>query len=137
MNVDRCVICGEIIPEGQQVCSCCIKKFDTPKRNDPLVFICSPYRGKTPDEVNLNTARAERHCRLAYILGYIPFAPHLYFTRFLADNSETERMDGMAMGKVIMLQCSEVWVFGDKITDGMKSEIAYAEAHSIPVKYLK
>lgn len=101
-----------------------------------LVFICSPYRGETPDEVQKNTRNAEWYCRLAYTLGYIPFAPHLYFTRFLADNCETERKDGMAMGKVIMLQCAELWVFGDKISDGMRSEIAYAEAHSIPVKYL-
>ena len=101
-----------------------------------LVFICSPYRGETPDEVQQNTRNAEWYCRLAYTLGYIPFAPHLYFTRFLADNCETERKDGMAMGKVIMLQCAELWVFGDKISDGMRSEIAYAEAHSIPVKYL-
>ena len=101
-----------------------------------LVFICSPYRGETPDEVQQNTRNTEWYCRLAYTLGYIPFAPHLYFTRFLADNCETERKDGMAMGKVIMLQCAELWVFGDKISDGMRSEIAYAEAHSIPVKYL-
>lgn len=137
MNENRCVICGDIIPEGRQLCpSCWGKQFDLTAQKKQLVFICSPYRGETPDEVQQNTRNAEWYCRLAYTLGYIPFAPHLYFTRFLADNCETERKDGMAMGKVIMLQCAELWVFGDKISDGMRSEIAYAEAHSIPVKYL-
>lgn len=137
MNNNRCVICGDIIPEGRQLCpSCWSKQFDLTAQKKQLVFICSPYRGETPDEVQQNTRNAEWYCRLAYTLGYIPFAPHLYFTRFLADNCETERKDGMAMGKVIMLQCAELWVFGDKISDGMRSEIAYAEAHSIPVKYL-
>ena len=110
--------------------------FTNSSQKKQLVFICSPYRGETPDELQRNTRNAEWYCRLAYTLGYIPFAPHLYFTRFLADNCETERKDGMAMGKVIMLQCAELWVFGDKISDGMRSEIACAEAHSIPVKYL-
>lgn len=137
MNENRCVICGDIVPEGRQLCpSCWSKQFDLTAQKKQLVFICSPYRGETPDEVQQNTRNAKWYCRLAYTLGYIPFAPHLYFTRFLADNCETERKDGMAMGKVIMLQCAELWVFGDKISDGMRSEIAYAEAHSIPVKYL-
>ena len=127
MNENRCVICGDIIPEGRQLCpSCWSKQFDLTAQKKQLVFICSPYRGETPDEVQQNTRNAEWYCRLAYTLGYIPFAPHLYFTRFLADNCETERKDGMAMGKVIMLQCAELWVFGDKISDGMRSEIAYA-----------
>jgi hypothetical protein len=26
MAVDRCVICGEIVPEGMQVCPACMKK---------------------------------------------------------------------------------------------------------------
>jgi hypothetical protein len=26
-NVDRCVMCGEIVPEGTQVCKTCIKKI--------------------------------------------------------------------------------------------------------------
>lgn len=26
--VDRCLICGEVIPEGSQVCTACIKKYD-------------------------------------------------------------------------------------------------------------
>ena len=25
-NVDRCVICGEIVPEGTQVCKACLEK---------------------------------------------------------------------------------------------------------------
>lgn len=92
MNENRCVICGDIVPEGRQLCpSCWSKQFDLTAQKKQLVFICSPYRGETPDEVQQNTRNAEWYCRLAYTLGYIPFAPHLYFTRFLADNCETER----------------------------------------------
>lgn len=27
-DADRCLICGEIIPEGSQVCTACQKKYD-------------------------------------------------------------------------------------------------------------
>ena len=28
MNADRCLICGEVIPEGSQVCTDCMKKYE-------------------------------------------------------------------------------------------------------------
>ena len=28
MNADRCLICGEVIPEGSQVCTACMKKYE-------------------------------------------------------------------------------------------------------------
>ena len=27
-DVDRCLICGEVIPEGSQVCTACRNKYD-------------------------------------------------------------------------------------------------------------
>lgn len=138
MNENRCIVCGDIVPEGRQVCPSCLVNYHMiADQKKQLVFICSPYRGKTPEETQQNIIKAKWYCRLAYALGHIPFAPHLYFTHFLLDNCETERKDGMAMGKVIMLQCAEVWVCGEKISDGMQSEITYAKAHSIPIKYFK
>ena len=45
----------------------------------PKVFICSPFRG----EVYKNIVNAKKYCRFAVDSGYIPFAPHLFFPRFL------------------------------------------------------
>lgn len=28
MNADHCLICGDIIPEGTQVCTTCMKKYE-------------------------------------------------------------------------------------------------------------
>ena len=33
--IDRCVCCGDIIPEGRQVCSTCEKHFDNPATHCP------------------------------------------------------------------------------------------------------
>ena len=88
------------------------------------VFICSPYRG----DVEGNTKKARKYCKLAVEHGYIPFAPHLFFTQFLNDDMPDERTAGIKMGIEMLLSCDEVWVFGEE-TEGMKKEIQFAVEH--------
>jgi hypothetical protein len=96
-----------------------------------MVFVCSPYRG----DVVANIAFAKRCCLEVIKAGKTPFAPHLYFTQFLDDDIPEERERGINCGLEVLSHCSEIWVFGDKITDGMLAEIDYAEQHGIVVKY--
>ena len=52
------------------------------------IFVCSPYRptSKTEecrkDELMANINRAKTACRILTTLGFLPMAPHLYFTQF-------------------------------------------------------
>lgn len=94
------------------------------------VFICSPYKGDI--EKNINVAR--RICRVATEMGYLPIAPHLYFTQFL--NEDKDRWLGMDMGIDLLRKCSEIWVVGEKITEGMMEEIRAARCDNIPIKYV-
>ena len=88
----------------------------------PIVYICSPYSGDV--EKNVNTAR--RYSRFDVDQGYIPLAPHLLFPQFLDDNDESERALGLFFGNALMSKCAEVWVFGDRISAGMETEIRRA-----------
>lgn len=97
------------------------------------VFICSPYRGAEEKNVWL----AARYARFAYESGYLPIAPHMYFPQFLRDYIPKERITGIELGLALMMECKEVWVFGDRISEGMRMEISYAERHRIPVRYFK
>lgn len=97
----------------------------------PIVFVCSPLRG----DVCTNTRRARLYCRFAVKKGYLPIAPHLLFPQFMNDAVEDEREIGIHMGLVLMTKCSEVWVFGEKITEGMSREIKKAKWRGIPVRY--
>ena len=97
----------------------------------PIVFVCSPYAG----DVERNEANALRYCRMAYERGYLPIAPHLYFPRFLNDNEQAEREDGMFMGRVLLTKCVEIWVFGESISSGMAQEITKADTRAMPVRY--
>jgi hypothetical protein len=106
------------------------------------VFVCSPYRpqSKDPkvarDQLSVNIERAKLACRLLAKLGYLPLAPHLYFTGFLDDADAAEREEGMTLGMEWLAQSDEVWAFGDEVSEGMAKEISYAKELGIPVRML-
>jgi len=96
-----------------------------------LIYVCSPYRG----DVELNVARACRYCRFVYTQGAVPFAPHLHNTQFLDDCIPNEREAGILLGLHMLQYCDELWIFGDKLTEGMASELKAARQRNITVKY--
>ena len=97
----------------------------------PIVYICSPYAG----DVETNVQKARRYCRFAVDKGYIPIAPHLLFTQFLNDDNPKERQLGIFFGNAVMSKCSEVWVFGEHISNGMEAEIKRAKWKNYPLRY--
>ncbi len=88
----------------------------------PVVYICSPYAG----DMERNTEAARKYSRFAVDQGYIPIAPHLLFPQFLHEDDPDERELGHFFGSAVMSKCAEVWVFGNKITDGMAADIRRA-----------
>lgn len=82
-----------------------------------------------------NIEKARRYCRFAVDEGYIPIAPHLLFPQFLNDDKRVEREMGLHFGNVLMSHCSEVWVFGEFISDGMAEEIKRAKRKNYLIRY--
>ena len=107
------------------------EKAKTRAANRPLVFICSPYAG----DVKQNVKNARRYSRFAVEQGAIPVTPHLLYTQFMDDNDKAERELGLLFGKVLLSKCDEVWVFGNKLSSGMKQETVKARTWGKPVKY--
>lgn len=97
----------------------------------PIVYICSPYAG----DIEANVAAARRYSRFAVKTGFIPIAPHLLFPQFLNDSDPNERKLGLFLGNVLMSKCSEVWVFGERISTGMEAEINQAKSKHYPLRY--
>ena len=97
----------------------------------PIVYICSPYAG----DVEKNVAAAQSYSRFAVDKGYIPVAPHLLFPQFLNDSNPKERQLGLFFGNALMSKCSEVWVFGDRISSGMEAEIRRAKWKNYRLRY--
>lgn len=95
----------------------------------PLVYIASPFAG---DEEK-NVENTLRYCRFAIDSGAIPWAPHLFLPRFMSETHE--RDEAMFMNMVYLGRCEEIWVFGDRITDGMAAEIARAKKRQMPIRF--
>ena len=106
------------------------------------IFVCSPYRplAETEEsrkvELESNLHRAKTACRILTTLGFMPLAPHLYFTTFLEDEVKRERENGIRLGLQWLEEADEVWVFGDTISEGMAVEIARAKELAKPVRNL-
>lgn len=77
--------------------------------------------------------RARKYCRFAVCRGAVPVAPHLLFPQFL--DERTERELALSMGLELLERCSQVWVFGRRISEGMRSEIARAGKRKIKIRY--
>lgn len=100
-------------------------------RDSPIIYVCSPYSG----DKKKNVKKAKQYCRYVMRHGGIPLAPHLYFPRFISE--EIEREIALCMDMRLLQLCQELWVFGIKISSGMRREICCAEELGIPVKYIR
>ncbi|MGR5911143.1 DUF7768 domain-containing protein [Bacillus pacificus] len=65
----------------------------------------------------------------------IPIAPHLMFPQFMDDENPEERELSIFMDIVLMGKCSEVWVLGNTISNGMAREIEVAKKRRQTVRY--
>ena len=97
----------------------------------PLVYVASPFAGDT----EYNIARARGYCRFAVAEGAIPIAPHLLYPQFMDDDDKEQRELGLFFALVLLGKCDELWVFGNKISKGMKAEIAKAKKRGMPIKF--
>ena len=131
MNVEKFNSEGYYDPTAYEAL-CAIEKEERALRAfRPIVFICSPYAG----EVEKNILAAKYYSRFAVDKGYIPIAPHLLFPQFLNDADPNERQLGLFFGDALMSKCSEVWVFGSRISAGMETEIKRAKWKNYRLRY--
>ena len=96
----------------------------------PKVYICSPFAGDT----EANVENALKYCRFAIDKGKLPIAPHCYFPRFLDDGNAAERELGMSFALRLLYDCREIWVFGARISEGMKREILAAKWKGVRIQ---
>ncbi|MHB1154531.1 MAG: DUF7768 domain-containing protein [Eubacteriales bacterium] len=131
MNIDKYNAEGYYDPTAYEALTKIEKEEHTLRAFKPIVYICSPFSG----DVKRNIKAAQAYSRYAVEQGYIPIAPHLLFPQFLNDDDPDERALGLIFGNVIMGKCSEVWVFGSRISTGMEAEINRAKWKKYRLRY--
>jgi hypothetical protein len=103
-----------------------------------LVYLESPYAGKTKIEVKRNLCYARQCMRDCLDRQEAPFASHLLYTQpgILDDKDLGERARGIAAGLVWSSCAALTVVYVDHgITDGMREGIARAVADGRPIEY--
>lgn len=108
-----------------------IEKEEKQRTKKKIVFICSPFAG----DIEGNTRRARRYGRFAVTEKAVPIIPHLMYPQFLEEDDPEERQLGIDMGLTLLRKCNELWVFGNRISSGMRLEIARAKTWNIPIRY--
>lgn len=101
-----------------------------------IYYICSPYKGSTPEQVQKHIEYAKELTREVLLHGYCAVTPHLYITNCLNDSDQHERWIGRRAGIELLGKCDAVVVgqlYG--ISEGMKEEIKRAKEWNIPIFY--
>ena len=94
------------------------------------VYICSPLGGAVEE----NLERVKQFARFAFGQGVVPVVPHFY-ALCLDDSDPKERALALRAGQSLLWLCDELWVFGNRITRGMRDELSFARHLNIPVKW--
>lgn len=131
MSIDKYNAEGYYDPTAYEAMTVIEKEERALRSFRPIVYICSPYAGDTENNVKF----AQEYSRFAVDKGYIPIAPHLLFPQFMNDTDPTERKLGLFFGNALMSKCSEVWVFGERISAGMEAEIKRARWKNYRLRY--
>ena len=98
---------------------------------EKLVYIASPYAG----DLENNIAFAKAACRYAVKQGCAPVAAHLLYPQLLDDSIPEERELGIRMGLRVLEACDELWICGERLSQGMQAEYRKAKALGMPVQY--
>ncbi len=93
------------------------------------VYICSPLGG----DIDRNLQRVKRYTEYALKCGTAPVVPHFY-ALCLDDNDPKEREIGLTAGLSLLWFCDELWLFGNLITEGMRSELAFCRNLNICIR---
>lgn len=92
------------------------------------VFICSPYRGYEKK----NMGRASECAKFARGYGHPAIVPHFLYPQFLDDVPDCVCPDENDFEVKSLLCCGQIWIFGNRISAGMKEEIRKAKEYRIP-----
>lgn len=105
------------------------KKCLEAKRSKERAYICSPLRADTIEDFMLNMRAAKAYMYYALVKMDLPArAPHAFLPMLLCDAVPKERETALQFGLKLLEMSDTVLVCGNRISEGMLGEIAYAAA---------
>ena len=89
------------------------------------VYICAPF--------SWDVEQARRYTEYALRCGVAPVTPHFY-ALCLNESVPKDHKLGRAAGRSLLWLCDELWIFGDRVTDGMRAEIQFCKHLNIRIR---
>jgi hypothetical protein len=95
------------------------------------VFIAHPIAG----DIRENVKKVLAICEAVHTKDIVPVVPYLVSLQYLDDTVREDR----ELGVIANLECfhrkyiDELWLFGDRISEGMKAEVRLAIELGIPI----
>lgn len=100
------------------------------------VFLCSPFRGATVGESQVNVEYAKAAMLDSLTRGEAPFVTHLLYPMVLDDSMTREREMGCDAALANLARSPRVVVYTDNgVSQGMLREMNLAERLGIPVEH--
>lgn len=96
-----------------------------------VVFIAHPVGG----DIAGNVKKVLAICERVHKDGHIPVAPYLVSLQYLNDAVTEDRDLGIEANLVCFRRrfIDELWLFGERISEGMKEEVMFAVKLKIPI----
>lgn len=109
-------------------------QFISMDRCQKRVYVCSPLRAETENGMtqNMRAARAYMFYAIKRMHARAS-APHAFLPIFLCDEIPGERALALKFDLELMEQCDVLFVCGNRISSGMRGEIARAAVLHMPI----
>ncbi len=113
-----------------------IKPTPEMMKHNNLIYVCSPYKADTKEQLERNIEYARYLTKVALNNKFVPITTHLYLTQVTDESIPEEREKGMAAGMEILQHCKYILV-GDKykISEGMEAEMKAAAVEGLIFLY--
>lgn len=79
-------------------------------------------------------AMAKQYATQAALHGYLPIAPYVLMDGILDDSDPEERERGIRLDLAQLAECDEIWLCGERVSEGMEGERVFAESRGIHVR---
>jgi hypothetical protein len=94
------------------------------------VYIAHPLRG----DWFANIRAAKEWAYQAARRGFMPVAPYILMDGILDDSDVDERALGIRLDLAQLAECDEIWLCGERVSEGMEAERVFAESRGIHVR---
>jgi len=102
--------------------------------SDNKVYICSPLRGADWREIQRNMLAARFYMYFTWLhMHRYARAPHAYLPLLYCDDVPHERGNAITSGMRMVSESAALFVCGNRITEGMRNEIAHAMNFKRPI----